>query len=404
MLSRLITNEYNNRIQKVFDIEKLVKNSGKIPEKKLHIVYVLTAIGISGGVKIILQHVNEIIQVGHRVTLVCHYPKPTWYPIKAEYIQVPFQIELAQGIPECDVIVATYWNHIGTCIDMGIAPVVYFEQGDTHLFDSSKLNTTKFEFIKRQLTLPTNIYTVSNQAKRYLNDIYGRNAEVFHNAINSKIFNTSIEPYKHDKPYFLMLGNNKLKFKGLEDIMSAYIDVKKEYPNIDLLWITPNTPTNNELQDIVTKYFINPPQELISNLYKGAIGYISGSHYESFSLPPLEAMAVGCPVVSTKNNGVMEYAVDNRNSLLAGIGSIEEISSKMKLIINDSKIRNSLIEGGLEAAKQFNWNIIIPEILDYYGEISTYDIDLSNIENEWIIHISNDKFKCEEDYIKLKKI
>lgn len=84
------------------------------------------------------------------MTIVAHYVKPAWFPIEADYIQVPFDLELTKGIPDCDLIVATYWDHIQPCIETGIAPVVYFEQGDFHLFDYEKMNQTLKNYIQKQ--------------------------------------------------------------------------------------------------------------------------------------------------------------------------------------------------------------------------------------------------------------
>src|SRR5690606_16234504 len=143
-------------------------------EEPLHIVYVMTHVGICGGVKIIFEHANRLKRLGAKVTIVTHFVKPTWYPIEAEYIQVPFDLELAKGIPDCDVIVATYWDHIQPCIETGIAPVVYFEQGDFHLFDYENMNLILKHFIHKQFKIPPFIYTVSQQAAEFIQNIYER--------------------------------------------------------------------------------------------------------------------------------------------------------------------------------------------------------------------------------------
>lgn len=74
----------------------------------------MTHVGICGGTKICFEHVNHLTRFNQRATIVSHFEKPTWFPIhkNVHYIQVPFEKELATGIPQCDVIVATYWREI----------------------------------------------------------------------------------------------------------------------------------------------------------------------------------------------------------------------------------------------------------------------------------------------------
>lgn len=55
--------------------QKLIKTSTK--SNQLHIVYVMTHVGICGGTKIILEHVNNLIRFNQRATIVSHFEKPT---------------------------------------------------------------------------------------------------------------------------------------------------------------------------------------------------------------------------------------------------------------------------------------------------------------------------------------
>ncbi len=66
-------------------------------------------------------------------------PYPNWFNLNknVNFIQVPLEQILCENIPnDSDLIVTTYWREIYESIEQNIAPVVYFEQGDFHLFDS----------------------------------------------------------------------------------------------------------------------------------------------------------------------------------------------------------------------------------------------------------------------------
>lgn len=137
----------------------------------------------------IFEHANGLAKLGAKITLVSHLPRPEWYPIEVDYRQVPFQIELAKGIPYCDIIVTTYWEHISTYVEMGIAPVVYFEQGDFNLFDWDNLSKDLKKSVKKQYQLPVEIIAVSSQIVKLIKKQFNRDSYVCPNALNNTIFN-----------------------------------------------------------------------------------------------------------------------------------------------------------------------------------------------------------------------
>ncbi|UUZ82641.1 glycosyltransferase family 4 protein [Paenibacillus sp. P26] len=374
----------------------------KTVKPKLHIVYVMTHVSVCGGVKIIFEHANHLKQLGAKVSIVAHFPKPTWFQLEVDYIQVPFHTELAHGIPVCDVIVATYWDHIQSCIETGLAPVVYFEQGDFHLFDYDRVAPDKLKFIHRQFELPAFIMTVSNQATSYIKKIYGRDAIVFHNALNENVFSTMGAKYQLDKPYLLMFGSEQTEFKGIPDIIKAHKIVKRNGFDVSLVWVTANEPTR--FIDDADVIHVNPPQELIGQIYRGAACYVSGSYYEAFPLPGLEAMSCGCPVVTTANSGVKEYAVDQYNCLFSEIGNAEELATQIMKVLGDVDLADQLVKNGLKTADNYKWNKIIPKIYEYYIEVANHQINSSSGLEDWEITINDAQFKSEEDREKFYRL
>jgi L-malate glycosyltransferase len=401
MIQTLRTNEFNRRLARLPDAEKqLLTRIRRKEDDQLHIVYAMTHVGISGGVKVIFEHANRLKKAGARVTLVSHFQKPSWFSIEADYIQVPFDLDLAKGIPSCDVIVATYWDHIQACIETGIAPVVYFEQGDFHLFDYDSMNGTLKNFIQRQLEIPPFIFTVSNQASKQIVSIYGREAKVIPNAVDEDIFTMNGGKERGEKPYLLMVGAESAKFKGIADIISAYEKVKSEF-DIDLYWITPEQPSE-AMKRRVAKVFVGPTQQKISSLYRGASLYICGSTYESFSLPSLEAMACGCPVVTTNNIGVLEYAVDQENAVICQMKDPVEMAEKMACVLSSEEIQKRLTANGLITVEKYKWNTIIEELLDFYKKVAAHKVKGQNRLSDWEIAVKAEHFLAKEDLAKLK--
>ena len=75
------------------------------------------------------------------------------------------------------------------------------------------------------------------------------------------------------------------------------------------------------------------------------------SLYEGFGLPPLEAMASGCPVVSSNTSSLPEVLGDA--ALFFNPYDVEEVSSAMRKMLEDENLRNTFRQKGLERAKLF---------------------------------------------------
>jgi Glycosyltransferase len=66
-------------------------------------------------------------------------------------------------------------------------------------------------------------------------------------------------------------------------------------------------------------------------------------------------MACGTPVVMTDNKGSRDYAVDGFNALISQPGDVKSLSDNLLKALQDDKLRERMIENGLETAKKFTW-------------------------------------------------
>ena len=93
-----------------------------------------------------------------------------------------------------------------------------------------------------------------------------------------------------------------------------------------------------------------PTQELVS-LYRGAFALTYVSWFGPENLPPLEAMALGVPVIAAKVPGAEEQLTDA--ALLVSPGHASEIAAAIMRLSDDSKLCAQLIERGRQRARQF---------------------------------------------------
>lgn len=176
----------------------------------------------------------------------------------------------------------------------------------------------------------------------------------------------TLEQYHASKKFLLYVGN-AYPHKNLEKMIKVFgkwhvshpewrlvlvgkedyfYKITEEYARSLNLW-----QKGNLNSPVVFPGYI--PDAQLEVLYAGAQAYIFPSLYEGFGLPPLEAMAYDCPVLSS-----------NRASLPEILGSAAlyfdpeeeaDFLEKLELITKDESLRSRLILEGREQIKKYNW-------------------------------------------------
>jgi O-antigen biosynthesis alpha-1,2-mannosyltransferase len=103
-------------------------------------------------------------------------------------------------------------------------------------------------------------------------------------------------------------------------------------------------------------------------IYKLAEALVFPSLYESFGTPIVEAMAGGCPVVTSGRFGNGEVAGDA--AILVDPENIDDIAQGMQKIINNKELREELILKGFEQSKQYSWKRAANEMLKVFNTVS----------------------------------
>lgn len=380
LIRHLRSKEFTLRLARHKYIQKqlLNKKVTNSHNKNLHVVYLLGHVSVCGGVKVILEHANELIKQGVKVTLLSHFPQPDWFDITGKYNQLPFGIELARGIPwDCDVVVATYWDQLAACVEANIAPVVYFEQGDFHLWDWDKVSSEQQSLIYELYQLPSFIITCSETGAQKIKEIFHRESQVFHNALNENVFYPKkIEPSDN---IILGVGSEHASFKRISDIYDACQIVRSKNYNVKFTWVT-QYPPKTQLSTVI----VCPPQAELGNIYRTSSIYVCASEYETFPLPPLEAMASGTPVITTPNDGVKAYGIDGVNCLFYEPRNINELANKIIKLLEDPILYQNLQLNGYQTAAGFKWNEIILKLKSFYQEAAQYQTVGSNNLNDWV--------------------
>ena len=89
---------------------------------------------------------------------------------------------------------------------------------------------------------------------------------------------------------------------------------------------------------------------------------------ENFSLAVLEALAAGCPVLSTHCRGNDEVLSDNENALTTDVGDVEAMAHSLRRLLADPALRLRLGEAGKRTARQFTRARMVEKHIACYNE------------------------------------
>lgn len=102
-------------------------------------------------------------------------------------------------------------------------------------------------------------------------------------------------------------------------------------------------------------------------IIKMADALIYPSFYEGFGFQPLEAMAIGTPVISSQITSLPEVVQDS--ALLVNPYDSEELTQAMQKILNEKNLKEILKEKGERRAENFNWRQSAQQVLENFNNL-----------------------------------
>jgi glycosyltransferase involved in cell wall biosynthesis len=106
------------------------------------------------------------------------------------------------------------------------------------------------------------------------------------------------------------------------------------------------------------------PDDQLPDLYRAAEVFAYPSLYEGFGMPPVEAMACGCPVLASSRGSLGEVLGDAAARVEPE--DFHTIARELYILATDPAVRNRLRAAGLAQAQKFDWNRTAAETLAVY--------------------------------------
>lgn len=325
---------------------------------RLKIAYIVPSCGVSGGMAVICQHANRLLQRGHDVILlsVVDIKPMDWFPGQ----NVPVHdAHTWQG--ELDVVVATGWSTAFWLPRISAKTKCYFVQSDETRFHPQgslwqHLTTLTYYFGVHYLTEARWIRT-------WLKHNFGHDAELVPNGLDPDLF-CPVEPLrrKGDKPRILLEGAIGLPYKGMHEAFQAVSTLDVE------VWCVSSYGAP-EPHWKCHRFFEHVPMKDMKKIYSSCDILLKLSRVEGFFGPPMEMMACGGAVVVGKVTGYDEYIVEDENALVVDPLDIQAARTAVQRLIDDKALRERLIAAGARTAQEWRWEGSIDTLEAFYGRI-----------------------------------
>jgi glycosyltransferase involved in cell wall biosynthesis len=177
--------------------------------------------------------------------------------------------------------------------------------------------------------------------------------------------------FKLDRPFVLYVGNLK-PHKNLETGVDAFARFRSSAGNEWEFVIAGRDRADEALRRRIESLALGEvvrfvgfvSAQALPALYSAASLFFLPSLYEGFGLPPLEAMAVGTPVVVSNRGALPEVLGDA--ALLVDPEDVEALAAALERAAGDDALRSALVEKGRRRVREFSWEKLAEKTLAGY--------------------------------------
>lgn len=134
-----------------------------------------------------------------------------------------------------------------------------------------------------------------------------------------------------------------------------------------------------DLQDLVT-FLGRRGQDTLPYYYSASEAVVVPSHYESFGMVALEAMACGTPVVASQVGGLAYLVQDGVTGFTVPVDEPQALADCLIRLLQDASLRKRMGEQAAAFALDYDWDKIAARIVKLYEEISREDSRLSEAD------------------------
>ena len=347
----------------------------------MKISYLLTDFGNTGGSIVLYNFMDNLVKRGHEVYAISPNKRIKWkvgiwediinenhskYSLHnlLKFIgditknSEKITKKLIKNWIKSDITISTHCFTAYACYFLSeqTVPFYHMQHWEELFFDNYEKRLIARESYYLPLLKIVNSSWLSNIIKKQ----YNQDTLLLNPGINLSVF----KPYKDiNKKYtdkkewtILSYGNDWIDWKGFEDAAES-VSIARNYlekKGIKLIWKVygfskPSIKYNAEFE-YLGKVFGSD----LAKLYSDVDIVLLASWYESFPLPPIEAMACGTLIITTQF-GTEDYVFDNENGLVSLPRKTNEIAEKIIFSVENPFQCLNMVRTALDTVKDYNW-------------------------------------------------
>lgn len=325
---------------------------------------------MSGGVKVVATYAERLLLRGHEVTVITPRPhRPSlrdharalvregrWLRRNGSHLDsrsVNHRV-LSHGgplsdddVPDADAIVATWWetaNWVARMSPRKGAKLIFIQGYECVDDGRPEIDAT--------WRLPFQKIVVSRWLEELARTRFADSQAILvPNAVDISQFDAPPRR-KQPRPTLGMLSHRS-PLKRTDLAIAAVERIRARIPNLRVVSFGSEPPDRHLALPTGFEFHLLPEQAHIRNLYSACDVWLCSSHREGFHLPPLEAMACRCPVVSTRVGGPEDLVRTGENGYLVDVGDVAGLSDAACLVLLASETRwRQMSDAAYEAARR----------------------------------------------------
>lgn len=253
----------------------------------------------------------------------------------------------------------------------------------THSFKATLIERLT---LKKALRKAEKVFVVSENTKKDLLEHFDYPAseihetpcapsDFFREAVREEELQKFKDSQKLPEKFILAVGTLEPR-KNFATLIKGFVNFKKRHPDYKLVIVGKKGWKFKQIEESLEKY--NMKEEVIfpgyikgedlHKMYQLAQVFVFPSLYEGFGIPPLEAMASGCPVVSSNVASLPEVVGDA--GLLIDPNNSYKMAEAVADLIDRDNVRATMIERGFKQAEKFTWKRSARIVLDIFNHFA----------------------------------
>jgi len=173
--------------------------------------------------------------------------------------------------------------------------------------------------------------------------------------------------------------------KGIDTLMKAIAIMREKDVDVCLAVIGGETDTsaacqNEEMERLkvireqigladLVAFLGKRSQDTLPYYYSAAEAVVVPSHYESFGMVALEAMACGAPVVASEVGGLAYLVQDGVTGFTVPSDDPEALAGKLIVLLQDKKLREQMCNNAVEFVQNYSWRNIAARVAELYESL-----------------------------------